>query len=89
MAIVLIWALYIRAIVGAARQPDDAYRAVGRTKAGTVIMVVLTGCIGGVYFLLRVRPQLLSAESGAADGRRPPPDAGEIKQWRRTGDPWS
>ena len=87
--IVIIWATYIRAIVAAARRPDYAYRAVGRTKPGTLAMIVVTGFIGGLYFLLRIRPELLAAEREMPVESLPPKDTGSMKQWRRTGDPWS
>jgi hypothetical protein len=87
--IVVIWVLYVRAIVGATRRPDYAYRAIGRTKSGTVVMIVLTGFIGGIYFLPRIRPALLVAERAIPAESLPPPDTGDIKQWRKTGDPWS
>lgn len=87
--IVLVWTLYIRAIVGAARRPDHAYRAIGRTKPGTVTMIVLTGFIGGLYFLLRIRPALLSAEEAIPPESLPPGDQGDLKEWRRTRDPWA
>lgn len=87
--IVLVWALYIRAIVGAARRPEHAYRAIGRTKPGTITMIVLTGFIGGAYFLLRIRPALLSAEETVPPESIPPADHGDLKEWRRTRDPWA
>lgn len=89
LAVVLIWTLYIRAIVVAARRPDFAYRAVGRTKPGTVTMIVLTGFVGGIYFLLRIRPELVAAEQATPPESLPPSDTGDIKQWRRTRHPWS
>lgn len=78
VVIVLVWTLYIRAIVGAARFPDHAYRAIGRTKPGTVTMIVLTGFIGGVYFLLSVRPALLAAAEAIPSESLPPADQGDI-----------
>lgn len=38
VVIALVWTLYIQSIVMAARRPDYAYRAIGRTKPGTVVM---------------------------------------------------
>lgn len=89
VVILLVWTLYIRSIVLAARRPDHAYRAIGRTKPGTVTMIVLTGFIGGIYFLLRIRPALLSAEAAIPPESLPPPDQGDRKQWRRNRDPWA
>ena len=89
LVIVVIWASYIRAIIAAARRPDFAYRAIGRTKPGTVTMIVLTGFIGGIYFLLRIRPELVAAERATPPESLPPADRADIRQWRRTRDPWS
>jgi hypothetical protein len=89
VAVVVIWMLYIGAIVAAARRPDYAYRYINRTKAGTVIMIILTGFIGGSYFLLRIKHQLLAAERAVPPETLPPADAGDVKEWRRTGDPWT
>lgn len=89
VAIAAIWTLYVGAIVAAARRPEYAYRYIGRTKPGTVIMIVLTGFVGGSYFLLRVRRQLLAAEQATPRDWLPPPDTGDRKEWRRTGDPWT
>lgn len=87
LVIAAVWVLYIGAIVAAARRPDYAYRHIGRTKPGTVILIVLTGFIGGSYFLLRIRRQLLAAEQAIPPGSLPPPDTGDVKQWRQTLDP--
>lgn len=87
--IVLVWTLYISAIIGASRRPEYAYRAIGRTKPGTVTMIVLTGFIGGAYFLLRIRPALRSAEDTGPAESMPPADEGDLKEWRRTQDPWA
>ena len=61
-----IWILYLGGIISAARHPGYAYRAIGRRKPFTLTMVVLTGFIGGTYFLLRIRPQLRRAEADTA-----------------------
>ena len=87
--IVLVWVLYIRAIVGAARYPEYAYRAIGRTRPGTITMIVLTGFIGGTYFLLRIGPALRSAMDAVPPESIPPADQGDLKEWRRTQDPWA
>ena len=84
-----VWTIYVQAIVMAVRRPDYAYRAIGRTKAGTVVMIVLTGFIGGLFFLLRIRPALRAAERSIPPESVPPADTGDIKRWRQTQDPWS
>ena len=89
VVIALVWVLYIRAIVGAARFPEYAYRAIGRTKPGTITMIVLTGFIGGTYFLLRIGPALRSAKDVVTPESIPPADQGDLKEWRRTRDPWA
>jgi hypothetical protein len=89
LLVVAVQTLHISGIVAAARRPEYGYRAVSRTKAGTVIMVVLTGFVGAIYFFLRVRPELLTAERAVPSESVPPPDTGDIRRWRRTRDPWS
>lgn len=71
-------ALYIGGIVATSRRPDRAYRAIGRTKAGTVILVVWGGSIAGAYFLLWIRRRLLTAEAAIPAGSLPPTVAADV-----------
>jgi hypothetical protein len=47
-------------LASAIRQPDEAYREVGRTRAGTILGIVVAGGFGGLYYWLRIRPALRS-----------------------------
>ena len=61
-AVAVVVLAYIWAVIAVFRHPSLAYRAIGRTKARTVWMILLTGWVGGVYFLLRIRPGLVATE---------------------------
>ena len=63
---------YVWVLVAASRHPSRAYRAIGRTKVGAVWMILLTGWIGGIYFLLRIRPDLVATEGSTPATDRPP-----------------
>lgn len=62
----LVWALWLRAIIVTGRYPDSAYRVIGRSRAQTVWLILLTGWVGGAYFFLRIRPELDSVERESA-----------------------
>jgi hypothetical protein len=53
-------------LVSAMRQPQGAFLEVGRTKAGTILCILLAGGVGALYYWLRIRPALLvvAGESG-------------------------
>ena len=61
-AVAVVMLAYIWGLIAAIRHPSLAYRAIGRTKARAVWMILLTGWVGGVYFLLRIRPGLVATE---------------------------
>jgi hypothetical protein len=82
-------AIYGIALIGAIGSPAYAYHGIGRSKAVTVVMVMLTGFIGGTYFLLRIRPGLQRGRREGPPPSRVPADTGDIKEWRRTRDPWA
>jgi hypothetical protein len=60
--IALVWALWLRPIVDASRRHRAAYEAIGRTKAATIWLILLAGWIGGGYYLVRIRPDLVAAD---------------------------
>jgi hypothetical protein len=51
-------ALWVMSIVGLARTPVDVFRRARRNKDVTVLLVVLTGWIGALYFFIVLRPEL-------------------------------
>lgn len=89
LIVALLFAIWVTALVGAIRSPSYAYQGVGRSKAVTVILVLLTGFIGGTYFLLRIRPGLQHRQGAGPPTGRVPVDTADIKEWRRTRDPWA
>jgi hypothetical protein len=60
--IALAWILWLRPVVDAARRSQAAYDAIGRTRAVTIWLILLAGWIGGGYYLVRIRPDLIAAE---------------------------
>lgn len=86
---VMFWGLFVYALVSSARRRSDAFRASGRTKGGTIVMLLLTGGFGGLYYLLRIRREVLGAERSLPASTPPPKDTGDLKEWLRTRDPWS
>ena len=53
--------LYVSAIVSASRVEAFAWRGAGRSKNTTVALIVFTGGIAGLYYWVRLRPQLRAA----------------------------
>ena len=64
--VLVVWvgllAVWLTAIVDALRRAVDAYEREGRARNSTVLLVVLTGWFGAVYYLFAIRPALLRAE---------------------------
>jgi hypothetical protein len=56
-----LWTAALSSLVSAARTPERLYEAVGRTKTGTVLCILLACGVGGLYYWLRVRPELRDA----------------------------
>jgi hypothetical protein len=70
-----MWVSAISALVSAARLPDLAWRAARRSKTGTILGIIVTGGVGGLYYWMSIHRVV-------ADGRTrtpPPPKS----------DPWS
>ncbi|MGH9124254.1 MAG: hypothetical protein ACRDZ8_05945 [Acidimicrobiales bacterium] len=89
LIVAVLFAVYVSGLIGTIRYPAYAYEEVGRSKAVTVVMVALTGFIGATYFLLRIRPGLSVGSQVGPPPRRGDVDTGDIKEWRRTRDPWT
>ena len=51
-------AFFFTALISAVRMPREAYQQIGRTKDGTILCVMFTGGVGGLYYWLRIRPEL-------------------------------
>jgi hypothetical protein len=65
-------------LISAMRQPEEAYRAVGRTRAGTILAIFLVGGIGALYYWLRIRPDVRAA----AEALPPRPRVPMAERWR-------
>jgi hypothetical protein len=68
----LLWFAMVSALVSALRVPGYVWKGAHRSKAGNVVLVALTGGIGGTYYWLRVRPQLADARQATPAPPRPP-----------------
>ena len=53
-----LWVSLVTAVVSAVRVPERRWREAGRGKFPTTVLVVLTGGVGGLFYWLRIRPQL-------------------------------
>lgn len=51
-------AAWIAAIVSASSLEDEAFSAVGRSRTGTIVLIVLTGWIGALYYWIAIKPRL-------------------------------
>ncbi len=72
-----LWIAAVSAVVSAVKAPHSAWRSTGRTRAGTVAMIVVTGGVGGAYYWLRIRPDL---HMRSASGAQPPePTKAELR----------
>lgn len=59
-----LWVALISALVSALRVEPMVWRVARRRKGINVVLILCTGGIGGIYYWLRIRPQLK-----VADGR--------------------
>jgi hypothetical protein len=51
-------AAWIAAIVSASSLSDETFSAVGRSRTGTIVLIVLTGWIGALYYWIAIKPGL-------------------------------
>ncbi len=49
---------YVSAIVSASRWSEAAYKLAGRNKVSDVVLIVITGVVGGTYYWLVIRREL-------------------------------
>jgi hypothetical protein len=56
LVVVGLWILFMWALVDAARRPAAAFGRARVSKGATIVLLLLTGGLGGAYYLLRVRP---------------------------------
>ena len=59
----VLWLGAIAAVVSAARTEHVRWRRVQRGKGVTIVLIILTGGFGGVYYWWRIRPELRRANS--------------------------
>jgi hypothetical protein len=65
----------ISALVSVMRLPDYAFKAAGRSKSGTVVGILLSGGLGGLYYWFSIHRTVTDARKHTP----PPPRV----------DPWS
>ena len=61
VAVMGLWSMAIVALVSAARLPAHAWKVAKRSKAGTIVGIVLTGGFGGVLYWFKIRPRVADA----------------------------
>jgi hypothetical protein len=70
---VVLWIGAIAAIVSAARVPHERWRRAQRGKGVTIVLIILTGGFGGIYYWWRIRAELHSAALATAETAAPMP----------------
>ena len=58
---VALWVAAIAAVVSAIRVGQERWWRANRSKGATILLLILTGGFGGVYYWWRIRPELRSA----------------------------
>jgi hypothetical protein len=71
--VVLMWVSAASAVVSAARLPEYAWRAAGRSKQGTILGIIVTGGFGGLYYWFFIRRLVRDARRGTAAPPKPDP----------------
>lgn len=79
LAVVALWIMAIVALVSAARLPAHAWKVAKRSKAGTIVGILLTGGFGGMLYWYKIRPLVADAAR-----RVPPPPRADA--WSTTDD---
>jgi hypothetical protein len=69
----------VTAVGSAARFERDRWRQVGRSKGATILLILLTGGFGGIYFWWRIRPELREAAQRPAPSAGRPPSSAELR----------
>src|SRR2546421_12376458 len=81
-----LWGVAIAALVSAARLPADAWHAARRSRGGTILGVLLSGGLGGIYYFASIRgPVRGYIERLPAPPREP---RGSHRRYRKGDDPW-
>jgi hypothetical protein len=66
----VIWAalvaMWIAALVSACRFSEAAFTAVGRTRTSTIVLVAITGWVGGAYYWLAIKREVEPHKNAAA-----------------------
>lgn len=87
LVVVAQQALFWSALVSAIRMPGVAWTAAGRSKTAMIVLILLSGGVGGLYYFVRIRPRLGHTASRPA---RPVEDPkGAWRAYRKGDDPWA
>lgn len=81
-----LWGLFLFTLVEAWRLPVRAYRSIGRSRAGTVTGILLSGGFGAIYYILAIRRPVRAA---AAELPPVPSEAHSYRSYRKGDDPWA
>ena len=71
--------LAVSAIIDAARTPTDRWRRIRRGKGVTIVLIVLTGGFGGIYYWWRIRSELRSASQSSSHAAPAPLGKRELR----------
>ena len=72
-------AAYVSAIISAVRIDQGVWQAAVRNKGVTVALIVFTGGFGGLYYWLRIRPELGEAPLQPVNAPGRAPTAAELR----------
>jgi hypothetical protein len=89
LGVVALWSLALFALVEASRLPVRAYRSIGRSRAGTVAGILLSGGFGAVYYLLAIRRKARAAAATLPSMPAVVSEAGSYRSYRKGDDPWA
>lgn len=62
----VLWLGAIAAVVSAVRVDHVRWQRVQRGKGVTIVLIILTGGFGGLYYWWRIRPELRTASSATS-----------------------
>ena len=68
--LLIVWcgltAMWVAALVSLARFPESAFAEVGRVKPSTLMLVAITGWVGGGYYWIAIKRELAPYKNAPA-----------------------
>jgi hypothetical protein len=71
--VVVMWVSAASAVVSAVRLPEYAWRAAGRSKQGTILGIIVSGGLGGLYYWLSIHRLVKDARQSNVPPRKSDP----------------